>query len=90
MKDIFSLNYQYLLVARELANSNAGNVLTGLPKTVLSKLAEMSIEEVEELAKTSGLCLIGLRFNEAQMMKILNMPSTYRASYAMSISAEQK
>lgn len=90
MKDITSLNYQYLLVARELANSNAGRILTGLPKNVLSKLAEMSIEEIEELATTSGLCLIGLRFNETQMMKMLSMPSTYRASYAMSISADQK
>lgn len=50
----------------------------------------MSMDEIEDLATTSGLCLIGLRFNETQMMKMLSMPSTYRASYAMSISADQK
>lgn len=58
----------------------------GLPKNVLSKLAEMSLDEIEELATTSGLCLIGSRFNEAQLMKILNMPSSYRTSYAISIA----
>jgi len=88
MKDITSLNYQYLLIARELANSHIGNILIGLPKNVLAKLAEMSLDEIEELARTSGLCLVVPRFNEAQLMKILNMPSSYRTSYAISISSE--
>lgn len=90
MKDIASINYQYLLIAREMANSNAGKIITGLPKRILDKLSDMSMEEVEELATTSGVCLIGLRFSEAQMMKILNMPKSYRASYAMSILSESK
>jgi len=88
MKDIISLNYHYLMIARELGKSNAGRLLTGLPKNVLEKIAEMSLEEIEELASTSGVCLVSIRFNETQMLKLLNMPNTYRTSYAMSISSE--
>ncbi len=90
MKDITSLNYQYLLIARELGKSSAGRLLTGLPKNILERLAEMSLEEIEDLAATSGVCLVSIRFSEAQMLKLLNMPNSYRTTYAMSISSEQR
>lgn len=87
-KDIISLNYQFLLLARDLAASSIGSVTTGLTKEIITMLSEMSLDEIEELAN-SGLCLFNLRFNEEQMKNFKDMPSKYRTSYAITVASDQ-
>jgi len=89
MKDINALNYNYLLMARNLSSSNLGGLLTGLPKNVLDQLAKMDMDEIKELADSIGVSLVNIRFNEKQITTMLNMPSSFRSHYAISIFSKE-
>ena len=84
MKDIFSINYQYLIMARDAAKSNSGELLSGIPRSILDKLSEMSVEEIGELAQSAGVSLLGIRLSESEMIQLMNMPKSYRTTYVVS------
>ncbi len=75
MKDIISINRQFLIIAREQANSKPNDtykdIATGLSKTILDRIGQLNTEEIEELAK-SEISLFTLRISEKQIDKILS------------------
>jgi len=46
MNDIISINRQFLTMARDASKARSGELLTGLSRGVLDRLAQMSLEEI--------------------------------------------
>lgn len=75
MNDIVSINRQFLFLARERANSIPKianyDAVTGLSKTMLDRISQLSVTEIEELAQ-SDISLFTLRISEKQIDKIVS------------------
>lgn len=85
MKDIISINRQFLIIARERANAKrinvSNDVVTGLSAKLLSRIGQLSIEEIEGLAQ-SEISLITIRIDESQIDKIItDMREKKRTAY---------
>lgn len=94
MKDIFSLNRQFLVLARERAKEKpadvAFDVVTGLNSAVLNKISQLTLEEIEELAQ-SEITLFTFRISEKQIDIILSdMRKIKRAAYLVASAKMQK
>lgn len=88
MKDIISINRQFLIIAREQAKSKlfvdgGFDVSTGLSGSMLDLLGKMSMDEIEELAN-AGISLFTLRVTEKQINSYLeNIKGKKRAAYLL-------
>ena len=90
MNDIISINRQFLIMAREASKNKSAEVLTGLSRGVLDRLAEMTLDEIEAMARDLGISAISLRFNEPEMERLLALQGLQKAAYSMSIAAGTK
>lgn len=82
-RDIVALNRHFLLVAREATKLRSGEMLTGLPRAVLDLLAEMSVGEIEEIAKEMKLCVFTMRLTAEDLENIREIKKDLRASYVI-------
>jgi flagellar transcriptional activator FlhD len=90
MNDIISINRQFLVMAREMAsNTGIGEVVTGLPRSVLERLKDLSLEEIEALAREIGVSLITFRLKEAELNRLLFMPKEQRPAYSLMVVANK-
>ena len=94
MKDIISVNRQFLILARERAKDKPADVscdvVTGLTASVLNKIAQLDMEQIEELAQ-SEIGLFTLRISEKQIETILSdMREKKRTAYLLAASQTQK
>ena len=87
MNDIISINRQFLIMAREASKARSGEVLTGLSRGVLDRLAQMNLDEIEAMARDIGISVISLRLNEAEMDRLLALQGLQKAAYTMTIAA---
>lgn len=78
MKDAVCVNRQFLLMAREAAKQSAGEVLTGLPTSVLGKIRGLDLEQLEVLASSANLSLITFRITAADIDRILTANQAQR------------
>ena len=85
MIDIISLNRQFLIMAREAASSKSGELVTGLSRQVLEKLATLSIDQIDVIARQSGVSLFRLRLTEAEVDRLLNLDGARRQSYLLTV-----
>jgi hypothetical protein len=82
-RDILKINRQLLLLTRQMAHDmEAAELMTGLPKSVIEKIAALDMDEIEELAETVGVSLYTLRFSELSFSRLLQMPREVRSTYA--------
>lgn len=82
-RDILKINRQLLLLTRQMANDgDAAELMTGVPKSVIDKIATLDMEEIEELAETVGVSLYTLRFTDPAFTRLLQMPRDARSTYA--------
>ena len=81
-RDILKINRQLLLLTRQMANdSDAAELMTGLSKPVIDKIATLDMEEIEELAETVGVSLYTLRFSDSVFTRLLQLPRDAPVSY---------
>lgn len=81
-RDILKINRQLLLLTRQMANdSDAAELMTGLSKPVIDKIATLDMEEIEALAETVGVSLYTLRFSDSVFTRILQLPRDARSTY---------
>lgn len=90
MKDIISVNRQFLILAREEAISKSPEVaydaITGLSASMLSRISKLSLDEIEELAK-SEIGLFTLRLTEKQLDALVtDMREKKRTAYLVAAS----
>ncbi len=82
-RDILKINRQLLLLTRQMAqDTEAAELMTGLPKTVIEKIATLDMDEIDELAETVGVSLYTLRLNDPAFTRLLQMPREARSTYA--------
>lgn len=82
-RDILKINRQLLLLTRQMAHDmDAAELMTGLPKSVIKKIATLDMDEIEELAETVGVSLYTLRFSDPAFSRLLEMPREARSTYA--------
>ncbi|TXF13551.1 hypothetical protein [Pelomicrobium methylotrophicum] len=86
MDDIISINRQFLIMAREVANSKSGEIVTGLPKPVLDRLAGLTIDQIEALARV-GVSLMTVRLTVADIDQLLRLKDSGRSAYMLSVLA---
>ena len=89
MNDIVSINRQFLIMARQLANSKSesGEIVTGLPRPVLERLANLSLDQIEAIAERIGISLITIRLNEAELARLASLQDGQRAAYSLAVVA---
>lgn len=82
-RDILKINRQLLLLTRQMAqDTEAAELMTGLPKTVIEKIATLDMDEIDDLAETVGVSLYTLRLNDPAFARLLQMPREARSTYA--------
>jgi len=82
-RDILKINRQLLLLTRQMAkDSDAAELMTGLSKPVIDKIATLDMEEIEQLAETVGVSLYTLRFSDSVFARLLQLPPDARSTYA--------
>lgn len=90
MNDIISINRQFLIMAREAANSKSGEIITGLPGPVLDRLANLSLDQIEAIAQGVGVSLITFRLSEAELTRLTALQESQRAAYSLAVVASEK
>ena len=88
MKDVASINRNFLLQAREAAKKPEGLLLTGVAPSMLKRISELSVDDIESLATTLPVSAFSIRFNEAELDRIL---ATQRPGlYAVSVLSQRR
>lgn len=87
MNDIISINRQFLTMARDAAKSKSGEIITGLSRPVLDKLANMSLDQIEGIAQETGVSLISFRLTEAELNRLLSLQKGQQAAYSLAVIA---
>lgn len=85
MNDIVSINRQFLIVARDAAKSGSGEIITGLSRPVLDKLAVLSLDQIEAIAKDVAVSLISFRLSEAELNRLMSLQQRQRAAYSLAV-----
>jgi flagellar transcriptional activator FlhD len=89
MIDIISINRQFLIMAREAANSKSGEIITGLPRPVLDRLATLSLDQIEAIAQGVGVSLITFRLSESELTRLTALQEGQRAAYSLAVVASE-
>lgn len=87
MNDLISLNRQFLVMARAAALASSGEIITGLPRSVLDRLAEMSLEDIEAVAQGASVSLITLRLSRADMERFVSLRGAQQTAYSLATVA---
>ncbi len=90
MKDVISVNRQYLLMARAAAEDPSGALVTGVPRAMLSKIGSLTLEEIEQLAHQMPASVMTIRFSESEFDRLVTSArSGTSTQYALSLVASQ-
>jgi flagellar transcriptional activator FlhD len=87
MQDIVSINRQFLIMAREVANSPSGEIITGLSRQLLEKLSNLTLDQIEEIAQGAGVSLISVRLSEEELDRLLSLQKSRRIPYSIAVVA---
>lgn len=82
-RDILKINRQFLLLTRQLAlDGTAAELMTGLSRSVIDRIASLDMDEIEELAETIGISLYTIRLSDPALSRLIQMPSNAKSTYA--------
>ena len=82
-RDLLKINRQFLLLTRQLArDGKAAEIMTGLPRSVIERIANLDMDQIEELAETIGISLYTLRLSDPAFNRLLQMPRDAKSTYA--------
>lgn len=82
-RDIQQLNRLYLLVAQRLAaqDPELASHVTGVSKQVLSRMASLSLTEMDEIYADIRFLLFKPRLTDSNLLKLLELPAGAKGSY---------
>lgn len=89
MKDIVSLNRQFLLTAKQHADKPEVGLLMGLSSATLEALRTMTIEQIDALAERLPLSAITVRLTPAQF-EVASANEKSSAAFMVSAMASKK
>ncbi|MHB1428921.1 MAG: hypothetical protein ACYCVW_09495 [Rhodocyclaceae bacterium] len=82
-RDVLKINRQFLLLTRQLArDGDAAELMTGLPRTVIDRIATLDMDEIEELAENVGVSLYTIRLPDPVLSRLLKLPPEAKSAYA--------
>lgn len=82
-RDILKINRQFLLLTRQLAmDGTAAELMTGLPRSVIDRIASLDLDEIDELAETIGVSLYTFRLTDPALSRLIQMPRNAKSTYA--------
>jgi len=82
-RDLLKINRQFLLFTRQLAqDGTAAELMTGLPRSAIDRIAALDMDEIEELAETIGISLYTLRLTDPALNRLIQMPRDAKSTYA--------
>jgi hypothetical protein len=82
-RDLIKINRQFLLLTRQLAlDGTAAELMTGLQRSVIDRIASLDMDEIEELAETVGISLYTLRLTDPALDRLIQMPRNAKSTYA--------
>ena len=82
-RDVLKINRQFLLLTRQLAQyGTAAELMTGLPRSVIERIASLYMDEIEELAETIVVSLYTLRLTDQTFNRLVQMPRGAKSAYA--------
>ena len=71
-RDVLKINRQFLLLTRQLAREGrAAEIMTGLPRAVIDKVASLDMDEIDELAETVPVSLYTFRLTDSALERLL-------------------
>ena len=85
-QDVIAINRQFLVMAREAADSPAGEIITGLSKRTMTSVAKLSLEQIEEIAQRTGVSLLTFRLDDAEFERLIALPENMRTAYSLSLA----
>lgn len=88
-RDLASLNRQFLILARALSKTPSGELVTGLPRQTLEKIASLTLDEIEALASRIGVSMLSLRLSEQEFDLLTKLGSVRQGAYAMAVVASK-
>jgi hypothetical protein len=89
MKDIISINRQFLIMAREAAKLNSGEVVTGLQRSVLDRIGKLSLDEIETIAQNVSVSLVSFRLNDNELARLISLSDKQKKAYSASVAARE-
>lgn len=89
MKDVISINRNFLLMARNASQDASGSLVTGLPKELLEKIGTLSFDQIEQLASSLPCTAFTVRFNEGEIDRLVapSRAGSTTTQYALSLVA---
>ena len=70
------------MLTRKLAlDGTAAELMTGLPRSVIDRIATLDMDEIEELAETIGISLYTLRLTAPTFKRLIQMPREAKGTY---------
>lgn len=89
MIDTVSVNRMFLLMARQAAELQAREIVTGLPSEVLEEIQRLSLEDIERLARSCKTCMFNVRFDVEQIRAITRMRDEAASAYSLIASSKR-
>jgi hypothetical protein len=76
-------------MARETASAPSGEIITGLSRQVLDKLATLSLEQIEAVAQGAGVSLISFRLSESELNRLISLEKSRQNAYSLALLASK-
>ena len=64
--------------------------MTGLSRTALDRIAQMTLNEIDAMARDIGISVISIRLTETEMDRLLSLQGLQKAAYSISIAASAR
>ena len=64
--------------------------MTGLSRNALDRIAQMTLDEIDAMARDIGISVISIRLTETEMDRLLSLQGLQKAAYSISIAASAR
>jgi hypothetical protein len=73
-----------------MAHMDTGHVVSGIPKSVLQVLGQLSLDEIEAIANEMSVSLINFRLNETEINRLRALPDDKKAAYMLAVTTHKR
>lgn len=82
-RNLQKLHRNFLLITQQASHDGkAAELLTGLPRSVIDRIALLDIDEIDELVETMSVSLITLRLSDQAFSRLIQMTREAKNAYA--------
>jgi flagellar transcriptional activator FlhD len=83
MSNLKKLNRNYLIFIQQTASEEtASEILTGLPRSVINRIALLDMDEIDQMAELLPVSLFTFRLTEQSFNLLIQLPRDAKSTYA--------